>query len=50
MSEIGIAMDGRAPIADIPAQARAAEDGSPDWEAVQGARLRVDTLEWRPVS
>ena len=27
MSEIGIAMDGRAPIADIPAQARAAEEG-----------------------
>ncbi len=27
MSEIGIAMDGRAPITDIPAQARAAEEG-----------------------
>src|SRR6476660_7046818 len=27
MSEISIAMDGRAPIADIPAQARAAEEG-----------------------
>jgi 5,10-methylenetetrahydromethanopterin reductase len=27
MSEIGIAMDGRAPVADIPAQARAAEEG-----------------------
>jgi 5,10-methylenetetrahydromethanopterin reductase len=27
MSELGIAMDGRAPIADIPAQARAAEEG-----------------------
>src|SRR6476620_11123353 len=27
MSEIGIALDGRAPIADIPAQARAAEAG-----------------------
>ena len=27
MSEIGIAMDGRAAIADIPAQARAAEEG-----------------------
>lgn len=27
MTEIGIAMDGRAPIAEIPAQARAAEEG-----------------------
>src|SRR5882762_7908588 len=27
MAEFGIAMDGRAPVADIPAQARAAEDG-----------------------
>jgi 5,10-methylenetetrahydromethanopterin reductase len=27
MAEFGIAMDGRAPIADIPAQARAAEEG-----------------------
>jgi 5,10-methylenetetrahydromethanopterin reductase len=27
MSEIAIAMDGRAPIADVPAQARAAEEG-----------------------
>ena len=27
MAEIGISMDGRAPIADIPAQARAAEEG-----------------------
>ena len=27
MTELGIAMDGRAPIADIPAQARAAEEG-----------------------
>src|SRR6267142_3812780 len=27
MAEFGIAMDGRAPVADIPAQARAAEEG-----------------------
>src|SRR5204862_4268445 len=27
MAEFGIAMDGRAPVADIPAQARAAEQG-----------------------
>ena len=27
MAEFGISMDGRAPIADIPAQARAAEEG-----------------------
>src|SRR5262245_28442916 len=27
MDDIGVAMDGRAPIADIPAQAQAAEDG-----------------------
>src|ERR1700730_12823294 len=29
MAEFGVAMDGRAPIADIPAQARAAEQGGP---------------------
>ena len=27
MAEFGISMDGRAPISDIPAQARAAEEG-----------------------
>ena len=40
MAEIGIAMDGRAPIADIPAQARAAEEG--------GATHAVDRLPSLP--